>query len=48
MFELIEEARQMLMDRSKEEADLIYYIAKLDNEERAAIILAYQMLRDSH
>ena len=32
----------MLIDRSKEEANLIYHVAKLDDEERAAIILAYQ------
>lgn len=43
-FDLLRDAHQMLSDRSRQEADLIYYIAKLDNEERSAIILAYQNL----
>lgn len=46
LFTLISEAREMLLDRSKEERDLIYYIAKMDSEERAAIIMAYQTLKD--
>lgn len=42
IFQLIQSATEMLKDRSKQERDLIYAIAKLDDEERAAIILAYQ------
>jgi len=34
----------MLEDRSMPEQDLIYYVAKLDSEERTAIILAYREL----
>lgn len=42
--QLIKEAHEMLLDRPKQEADLIYAIALLDNEEKAAIILAYKNL----
>lgn len=45
LFGLIDEAKQMLQDRSDAEAALIYHVAKLDNEERCAIILAYQSLK---
>ena len=41
LFELIQDATQMLLDRSKEERDLIYAVAILDDEARAALILAY-------
>ena len=44
LFDLICEAKGMLLDREPLERDLIYAIAKLDQEERAAIILAYQCL----
>lgn len=44
--DLLKEARQMLLDRSKPEADLIYAIAALDDEARSAIILAYRNLFD--
>lgn len=42
--DLISQATQMLLDRPKIEQDLIYFISKLDNEERAAIILAYEYI----
>jgi len=42
--ELIDEAQEMLLDQSRPVQDLIYFIAKLDNEERAAICLAYRIL----
>lgn len=42
---LIQQAVAMLRDRSKEEAALIYYVAKMDNEERSAIILGYQLMK---
>ena len=42
MFELINHAVEMLKARPKIEQDLIYAIAKLPDELRAAIILAYQ------
>ncbi len=48
MMELIREAQEMLIDRRREERDLIYAIAKLDSEERAAIILAYEFLIESN
>ena len=44
MFELIDEARAMLLDRQQCERDLIYAIAKMDPELRGAIILAYEFL----
>ena len=42
LFQLFYEAAEMLLDRSKEERDLIYFVANLDDEERAAIKFAYQ------
>ncbi len=42
LFELIGQAKEMLLDRPKPEQDLIYAIAKLEDDLRAAIILAYQ------
>lgn len=44
LFDLMQQAKAMLLDRSKEEQDLIYHCAKFDHESRAAIILAYQSL----
>ena len=44
ILDLIEQATLMLQDRSRPEADLIYYIARMDDETRCAIILAYQNL----
>lgn len=41
---LLRDAHGMLMDRQRQEADLIYHICKLDHEERGAIILAYRNL----
>ena len=41
--DLIREAQQMLLDRSKQEADLIYSVACLNDEERAAISMAYRI-----
>ena len=43
--DLIQQASEMLLDRSEDERALIYHIAKLDNEERGAIVLAYGLLR---
>lgn len=48
LFDLVGHAIEMLSDRSKQEQDLIYHIAKLDNESRTAIVLAYQNLYHSH
>ncbi len=45
--ELIQEAVQMYRDRSKKEADLIYYVAKMHDEDRIALILAYDLLYKS-
>jgi hypothetical protein len=44
LLDLVEQATQLYRDRAKLEADLIYFVAKLDNEERTALILAYQNL----
>lgn len=44
-FTLIKHATQMLNDRPEEEQDLIYYVCKLDQEERSAIILAYKNIK---
>lgn len=46
LFDLVVQATQMLNDRSKPEQDLIYFVAKLDSDLRAAIILAYQGMYD--
>ncbi len=42
--EIYDQSYAMLLDRSKPEADLIYFISKLDDESRSAIILAYQYI----
>jgi hypothetical protein len=44
-FDLIEQAKEMLLDREEIERDLIYEVAKLDSEEKSAIILAYNILK---
>lgn len=46
LFDLAKEAREMLLDRSKQEQDLIYLICKMDSELRAAIMLAYQGMKN--
>ncbi len=43
-FDLIDQATEMLLDRSKPEQDLIYYISKMEPDLRSAIILAYENL----
>lgn len=42
--DLIQEAQQMYLDRSRAESDLIRFVASLDPEARAALILAYDIL----
>ncbi len=44
MFDLISQAQEMYLDRSPAERDLIYFVAKLDSEARASLILAYDFL----
>lgn len=44
-FELISEAEAMLMDRQQDEQDLIYYVAKLPDECRSAILFAYKNIQ---
>lgn len=44
LFDLVGQATQMLLDRGRDEQDLIYFIASLDDELRTGIILAYQNL----
>lgn len=45
--DLIRQAECCIQDRSKPEADLIYYICKWDDETRAAYIVAYQGLKEN-
>lgn len=42
--DLLREAAEMYMGRPKIEADIIYHVAQLGSEERAAVILAYDMI----
>lgn len=42
--DLIKEAIQMFQDRSREEADLIYAVAKLSDIEKAALLAAYRLI----
>ena len=44
MADPIETAKEMLLDLSKEDQDLLYDICKLDEEGRVAIMKAYQEL----
>lgn len=44
MFDLITEASEMLRDRPRDEQDLIYAIAKLEDDLRMAICMAYRMI----
>jgi hypothetical protein len=44
MFELMQQATDMLLDRKKSEQDLIYYLCKMEPDLRLAIILAYNNL----
>ena len=46
LFDLIHEAKEMLLDRIPIERELIYSIASLTDEERSAIVLAYQFLQE--
>lgn len=46
--DLISQAEAMLRDRSKQEADLIFSIAKLEDDLRAAIIFAYNNIHDPY
>lgn len=45
--DLLDQAIQMLMDRSKQEQDLIYSIAKLDVDLRSAIVMGYRILHEN-
>lgn len=46
LMDLIQQAKAMLLDRSKEEQDLIFYVAKLEDDLRTAIIIAYRGIYD--
>lgn len=48
LFDLIQQSTEMLMDRTKPEQDLIYYICKMEDDLRTAIILAYRQLYDEN
>ena len=48
MTQLIDEATQMLLDRSEQERELIYFVSSLEDEYRAAIMFAYQLLNDNN
>ena len=41
-FDLVDQAKAMLLDRPVIEQQLIYTIAKMEDELRSAIVLAYQ------
>ena len=43
--ELLQSATEMLLDRPEPERELIIAVAKLGDEERAALILAYQNIK---
>lgn len=38
------DAQEMYLDRPRQQADLIYHIARMDSEERGALVLAYRIL----
>jgi len=42
--DLIEQAQEMYLDRPRDQADLIRFVASLDCEARAALVLAYDIL----
>lgn len=42
--QLLREAQEMLLDRDRREADLIYFVAILSDEDRHAIAMAYNIL----
>lgn len=44
--DLIKEATEMYLDREQSERDLIFHVAKMSNDERLALILAYQSLKN--
>ncbi len=44
--ELMDEACEMLQDMTEEQREFAYAIAKLDDEARSALILAYRKLYD--
>lgn len=46
LFTLIQEAAAMLLERPQIERDLIYFVATMTDEERAAIAFAYRSLKD--
>lgn len=43
--DLLDQAIQMLRDRPKPEAELIYAVAKLDPDLRAAIVMGYELIQ---
>ncbi len=44
--DLIRQAIEMLLDRSIEERNLIYHVARMENDLRAAIILAFETIKN--
>lgn len=42
--DLIDQAKEMLLDRSKPEQELIYAISKLEDDLRVAIMIAYRSI----
>ncbi len=43
--EIIQQATEMLLDRSEPERDLIYHICMMEDDLRSAIILAYRNIK---
>lgn len=46
MYQLIQEAIEMYLDRDQSERDLIYHVASMSSEDRTALIIAYEMLKE--
>jgi hypothetical protein len=44
--ELLDDAHHLLLDMPKDVRNLIYWAITLDDEERAALILAYKNLKE--
>ena len=48
MKDLIEQALEMIHDRPKEEIELMHYVLTMDDDLKAAFLIAYQMAKDAN
>lgn len=46
MKDLIEDALEMIYDRPKEEIELMHYVLTMDDELKAAFLIAYQLWKN--